>query len=203
MFPPMIRGECMDILLLHGLTGWMCRGSGGAAQDFILGLDSRSLRFSDLDGDGVRGAWIGITTGSSFMEGHISRAARHFSIAEDTTVGGAGLGEPEDSAEGWVTGERIADMLRPEEVRECGREHSAGWTTAGRREDSRREGKAVLGADSTAGDSAAEASTAVVADVDSEQASAVGPRERGQQLVRNSRYLLPMRVRNRRCEHVT
>jgi hypothetical protein len=161
MFPHMIRGWYMDILLHRGRTGWRCRGSGGLGPGFILRLVSRSLRISDLDGDGTRGAWIGITTGSSIITRHISRGARHFSIAERTTEGVLGLRGRENTEGRWAVGKPIADMRRREKGREKGRERLAGLTTADYREDFRRGGRVVL-ADSTAEDSVEAASTAVV-----------------------------------------
>ena len=167
MFPHMIPGWCMDIRLHRGRTGWRCRGSGGLGRDFILGSAFRSLRFSDSDGDGAHGVWIGTTTGSSSIMLHTSRGARHFSTAERTTEGGLGLHGREDSEGRWAIGEPIADMRRREEGRELGRERLAGMTGADYREDFRRGGRAVL-ADSMEEDSAEAASTAVVVDAGSE-----------------------------------
>jgi hypothetical protein len=167
MFPHMIRGWCMDILLHRGRIGWRYLGSGGVGRDFILGLVFRSRRFSGSDGDGMRGAWIGLTTGSFLIVSHISRGALHFSIVERTTEGGLGLRARADSKGRWAIGEPIADMRRREKDRELGRERLAGLTTADYPEDFRRGDRAVL-ADSTAEGSAEGVSAAVVADAGSE-----------------------------------
>src|SRR5579863_8111871 len=97
----------------------------------------------------MHGASIGITTGSSLITRHIARVARHFSIAEDTTEGGRGLGGRGDFEDRWAIVDPIADIRRREEGRESGRARSAALTTAEYREDSRRGGRAVL-ADSVA-----------------------------------------------------
>ena len=110
----------------------------------------------------MHGVSIGITTGSSLITRHIARAARHFSIAEHITEGGLGLGGRGDFEDRWAIVDPIADMRRREEGRESGRAHSAALTTAEYREDSRREGRAVL-ADSVAEDSAEAAFAVVVA----------------------------------------
>src|SRR6202522_1380578 len=101
----------------------------------------------------MHGASIGITTGSSLITRHIARVARHFSVAEDTTEGGLGLGGRGDFEDRWAIVDPIADMRRREEGRESGRARSAALTTAEDRQDFRRGGRAVL-ADSVAEDSA-------------------------------------------------
>src|SRR5580658_4616496 len=118
MFPPMIRGWCMDIPLHRGRIGWRCRGSGGLDRDFISGLVFRSLPTLDSAGDGMHGAWIGVSTGSSLITRHISHGGRHFSIVEGTTEGGLALRGRGDSKGLWAIGEAIADMRRREGDRE-------------------------------------------------------------------------------------
>ena len=152
----------MDIPLRRGLTGRRCRGSGGVGRDFILGSDGRSLRFSDLDGDGMRGAWIGITTGSSSTERHISPGARHFSIAEHITEGGLGLRDRANTEGLRETAEPIADLTRHAKGQGYVRERSVGMTQAEFREDSRRGARAVSEAASMAEDSGEADSTAAV-----------------------------------------
>ena len=110
----------------------------------------------------MHGASIGIITGSSLITRHIARVARHFSIAEDTTEGGLGLGGRGDFEDRWAIADLIADMRRREEGRESGRARSAALTTAEYREDFRRGGRAVL-ADSVAEDSAEAAFAVAVA----------------------------------------
>lgn len=157
----MIHGWCTAILLRRGHTGWRCLGSGGVGRDFTLGLVFLSLRFSASDGDGMHGAWIGLTMGSSIITRHISRGVQRFSIAERTTEGILGLRARADSKGRWVIEEPIADMRRREEDRGLARERLSGLTMADYQEDFRRGGRAVLAA-STVVDSAEAASTAVV-----------------------------------------
>src|SRR5271163_1545614 len=110
----------------------------------------------------MHGASIGITTGSFLTTRHIARVVRHFSIAEDTTEGGLGLGGRGDFEDRWAIVDPIADMKHREEGRESGRARLAALTTAEYREDFRHGGRAVS-ADSMAEDLGEAASAAVVA----------------------------------------
>jgi hypothetical protein len=161
-----IRGSFTDIQLLRGPIGWMFRESGGAARGFTLELDFPSLRFLDLAGDGVHGAWIGITTESFSITRHTLRVVQHFSIAADTTeVALVSL-----ALEGFAEASEIAavfvDMKLHAAVAELALEHSAESATVACRVDFRRAAKAALAAASMAAALAEEVSTAAAVDED-------------------------------------
>src|SRR5271163_386869 len=77
----MTHGLCMETPSEFGQAGTGIRGSSSTVRGLRLASDSESVSLAVLAGDGVTGATIGITTGSSSITAPTSRTAEFSSIA--------------------------------------------------------------------------------------------------------------------------